>query len=188
MIAIPYLVLLIVSTILHIFKLKKAGIVAGVLCGLYVVYMLWVAGGDIGDSIDYSYVVTINGMTTGFGTASIFPLILVALTLILLFTYAPIFVQRLLVPFVNEEARKADGERFAETIGNFLLPSVVAFLPFFLIVDTSAHYDSFLEYLAPEGDFVQFSFCGMILAICLLIVVKIIVNLIVDFNRTKKKK
>ena len=204
MIAIPYLVLFIVSLTFQVLANKKKnesfagiGYITGALCGLYVVFMIWLWAGW-GEGSRASYVVMINGRPAYFGLTAIFPLVVFAFILIPMGTYGIKWVATLLTNFVYVDKDNKNVVRVIEAQGTMLTDAAkfiislcflvvlccAGFLPLFLIFHELQYYDSFAKYVA--GEFIHFSFCGLLTAIWLLFVIRFIVNKVILTLRKKR--
>ena len=204
MIAIPFLALFFIALTFHILAVKRnsgrctmLGFLSGVLCGLYVVFMIWLAAGW-GDKVGASYIIIIDGTRLYGGAAALYPIVIGAVILTPLCAFGCKWVSVMLTKFVYEKRDGTDVTAQAQKdngLSDFARGSLiflgcfayfaVGFLLVFLISDELQYCDSFFEYVA--GELTHFTFCGLLLAIWLLFAVRFIVNRILALIWRKRK-
>ena len=204
MIAIPFVALFSASVILHVLAAKSEGspltkwaYITGVLSGLHVVLMLGIATG-IGDSVDYSYALLINGKIVSGGAFSVFILLVYTCMLLPLAAFGCKWTSYLITNFIyfkgggyfasHRAKMKGDVEQTAQSV---LIPLAclvylgVGLIIFVLLMDELQYVDSFLAYILQEP--VHFAFCGLLAAIWLLAAVRFLVNRILALFWRKPK-
>lgn len=199
MLSMPYLLLFVAAIGLQILyyvkgsgKAKTAGHIVGLICGLYITFMIWLYAG-FGEGSSYRVLYLVNGRPLYSGAGTIIPVVVFGLILAPLLCWLPLGIAYMLTHFIEDGAATIlpETQVFKGFVRGWCILSLVfiylcvGFIPFFLMTLEIEESPDFTTYL--NDHFLQFSFCGPLLATWLLVGIRYLANLIVSISKKSKK-